>query len=343
MNTRERFHAVMQFQPFDRLPLLEWAGWWGQTITRWRGEGLPADATDRYAICRHFGLDVYMQDWIQVMGPDCPRPASHGAGILTSLEEYEQLRPTLYPENPVDLDGWRQRAIEQERGDVVLWFTVDGFFWFARKLLGIERHLYAFYDQPELLHRINADLADWILGVIEQICSVCTPDFMTFAEDMSYNHGPMLSKDLFDTFMRPYYDRIIPALRRHGVMPIIDSDGDIAVPAHWFATAGLDGILPLERQAGVDIAALRRDHPTMRFIGQFDKMTMNRGEAAMRAEFERLLPTAAGGGFLISCDHQTPPGVSYEEYQLYLALFREYGAEAGARSRQATRDDDAHT
>jgi len=34
---------------------------------------------------------------------------------------------------------------------------------------------------------------------------------------------------------------------------------------------------------------------------------------------------ARRGGFIISCDHQTPPGVSYDQYQLYLRLFREYG------------------
>jgi len=70
----------------------------------------------------------------------------------------------------------------------------------------------------------------------------------------------------------------------------------------------------------------------MRWIGCFDKMTMTRGEAAMRAEFERLLPTARTGGLVISVDHQTPPGVSYEQYQLFLRLFRDYAARAGAGS-----------
>ena len=74
----------------------------------------------------------------------------------------------------------------------------------------------------------------------------------------------------------------------------------------------------------------------MRFIGCFDKMVMNRGESAMRAEFERLLPTAATGGLIVSCDHQTPPGVSYDDYRLYLRLFHEYAAKAGEMSsRQA--------
>lgn len=334
MTSRERFHAVRTFQPFDRLPLLEWAGWWNQTIDRWHQEGLPPDLSDRYDICRHLGLELYKQDWFHVQGADCPRPVSHGAGIIRTADDYKRLLPHLYPSQPVDTSRWKQWADEQRRGEVVLWFTVDGFFWFARKLLGIERHLYAFYDQPELIHRINTDLSDWILHAIDQVCAICTPDFMTFAEDMSYNNGPMLSKDVFEEFMRPYYDRVIPTLRRHGVSPIIDSDGDVAIPAHWFAEAGLDGILPLERQAGVDIAALRRDHPTMTFIGHFDKMTMDKGEAAMRAEFERLLPVAAKGGFFISCDHQTPPGVSYQAYQTYLELFAEYARKAGDLSQR---------
>jgi len=337
MTTRERFHAIMTFQPFDRLPLLEWATWWDKTIERWHGEGLPADVTDRYAICEHFGLDLYKQDWFSVCGPDCPRPASHGAGIISSMEDYERLLPHLYPAHPVDVNRWQAWAAEQQRGGAVLWFSLDGFFWFPRKLLGIEPHLYAFYDQPDLMHRINADLAAWMLRVIEQVCAICTPDFMTFGEDMSYNNGPMLSRESFETFIRPYYDRVIPILRQWGVVPIIDSDGDITAPATWFADAGLDGILPLERQAGVDIAVLRAAHPDMTFIGHFDKMTMPRGEQAMRAEFERLLPTAAQGGFLIGCDHQTPPGVSYANYQTYLALFREYAAKAGDMSQSQAR------
>ena len=312
MNTRERFHAVMDFRPFDRLPLLERAEWWNRTIERWHIESLPPEVQDRYAICRHFGLDVYKQDWFAVCGIDCPQPDSHGSGIIETEEDYERLLPHLYPENPVDAHRWQQWDKEQQQGDVALWFTVYGFFWFARRLLGIERHLHAFCDQPELMHRINSGLADWILAAIEQVCSICTPDFMTFAEDMSYNKGPMLSEDLFREFMLPYYERIIPALHKHGVIPIIDSDGDIGVPAFWFDHAGPKGVLPLERQAGVDIAALRREHPRMRFIGHFDKMTMDKGEDSMRAEFERLLPTAAQGGFLISCDHQTPPGVSWD-------------------------------
>jgi len=337
MTTRERFQALMSFLPFDRLPILEWAGWWDQTIARWHAEQLPAEITDRYDICRHFGLDVYVQDWFRPRGPDCPTAPSHGAGILRSAEEYEAVLPYLYPPPDLDRARWQEWAQLQARGEVVVWITLEGYFWFARTLLGIEPHLYAFSDQPELLHRMNQDLTDHSLKVLDQVCAICTPDFVTFAEDMSYNHGPMLSQGLFDEFMKPYYEQIVPRLRELGILSIVDSDGDVTVPSYWFEDVGLEGILPLERQAGVDMGRLRREHPGMRFIGHFDKMTMHRGEAALRAEFERLLPVAAQGGFLVSCDHQTPPGVSYDDYQLYLSLFREYAVKAGQLSQQLHR------
>ena len=74
----------------------------------------------------------------------------------------------------------------------------------------------------------------------------------------------------------------------------------------------------------MDVAGLRQSHPNFLFIGHYDKMVMPKGEAAMRAEFERLLPVMKQGGFLPAVDHQTPPGVSLEQYKIYVRLFEEY-------------------
>ena len=59
-------------------------------------------------------------------------------------------------------------------------------------------------------------------------------------------------------------------------------------------------------------------------LGNFNKLVMDQGEAAMRAEFERLLPVMRSGRFIPSCDHQTPPSVSLEQYGIYMRLMGEY-------------------
>ena len=328
MNVRERFHAVMDFKPVDRLPMIEWASWWGQTTDRWAKEGLAA-SLDRYALYDHFGLDMYRQAWIPNMryDKDTPHPPHHGAGICHDDASYDALKTWLYPEPSklsFDFSMWERWTAEQQRGDCVNWITLNGFFWGPRAFLGIEPHLYAFHDQPTLMHRINRELADWMLDTLDTLCAIGTPDFVSVSEDMSYNHGPMISKALFDEFCAPYYRRVIPEFKRRGIRVFMDSDGDVTGLVDWFAEVGVEGILPLERQAGVDLNVLRAKQPGMRFIGHFDKMTMPHGEAAMRAEFERLLPLMKQGGFIPSVDHQTPPGVSLENYHIFLRLLREY-------------------
>jgi hypothetical protein len=324
LNTRDRFQALINFQPVDRLPVIEWANWWDQTLTRWRGEGMPDNLVDRYAICDYFELDSYRQGRFRGIGPGCPVPVSHGAGIVTSESDYEAVRPYLYNLATVEAETWTIWAEEQRRGESVLWYNIDGFFWFPRTLLGIERHLYAFYDQAELMHRINTDLVAYHLAVFDAICMYCVPDYVCFAEDLSYNKGPMLSKAHFDAFLAPYYTQVIPHIHARGAKVFIDTDGQVGPAISWFEEVGIDGIQPLERQAGVDVARIRKQHPWFLMLGAFDKMVMNQGEKALRGEFERLLPVARQGGFVISCDHQTPPGVSLQDYQLYIRLFREF-------------------
>jgi len=322
VNHVERFRALMNFQPVDRLPCIEWATWWDKTVERWRGEGLAT--SDRYEMYRHFDLDMYGQAWFSDRAGTCPWPNRHGAGILATADDYERLKVHLYPPQDEAIEALRPWAEAQKRGEIVVWMTLSGFFWFPRTLFGIEPHLYAFYDQPELMHRINQDLADFQVDLLRKLAKVCRPTFMTFAEDMSYNHGPMLSKALFDSFLAPYYRQIVPLLAELDIIPIVDSDGDVTAMVPWLESVGVRGFLPLERQAGVDGMALRRAHPRLRMIGHYDKMVMNRGEAAIRAEFERLVPLMKTGGFLPSVDHQTPPGVSLAEYHIYLRMLKEY-------------------
>jgi uroporphyrinogen-III decarboxylase len=225
------------------------------------------------------------------------------------------------------MGAWAER---QRRGDAVVWATVEGFFWFPRTLMGFEKLMFAFADQPELLQRINSDLLEFNLKLLDQMFPTCVPTFMTIAEDMSYNHGPMISKRTFDEFVAPFYRQLLPRLQERNIPLFMDTDGDVTLLVPWLEALGVQGVLPLERQAGVDGMKLRQRFPRLLMVGHFDKMTMTRGEAAMRAEFDRLVPLMKTGGFIPSVDHQTPPGVSLEQYRVYLQLLKEYTAAGGA-------------
>ena len=329
MNHVERFRAVMGFQPVDRLPRWEWAMWWDKTIERWHGEGLPSDLNDTFEIGRHFGLDPYKQFWFYTIGDRGGSSEPPIPGSVTGIDSYREIKPRLYPDASGEIEEMRPWMAKQGKGEAVVWITLEGFFWFPRSLMGIEPHLFSFYDQTELIHAINFDLAEYHIRLLRSVARVGAPVFLTFAEDMCYNHGPMISRTMFDDFLAPYYRKVVPVLRELGIIPIVDSDGDVTRMVPWFESVGIEGFLPLERNAGVDGTKLREMHPRLRIIGHYDKMVMNRGKAAMRAEFERLKPVMAGGGYIPSVDHQTHPGVSLGEYRNYLGLLNEYTAITG--------------
>ena len=326
MNHVERFRAVMDFQPVDRLPRWEWAMWWDKTIQRWHGEGLPRELKFNQVldISNHFGLDPYKQFWFSTTEATIDAAQHHVEGAVSNMDDYLHIKPSIYPDHSRAIESMRAWAEQQARGELVVWSTLEGFFWFPRTLLDIERLSYAYYDQPELIHAINSDLLEFNLGLVRQMDKACVPTFMTLAEDMSYNHGPMISKDIFEEFLAPYYRTLIAELNERNIKLIVDTDGDPTQMVPWLEAVGVSGVLPLERQAGVDGMKLREQFPKLCMIGHFNKLVINQGEEAIRAEFERLVPLMKKGGFIPSVDHQTPPGVSMQEYRVYLQLLEEY-------------------
>jgi hypothetical protein len=324
MNHVERFRALMNFQSVDRIPRWEWAMWWDKTIERWHGEGMPADLNGIFEIHDYFGLDPYKQYWFSTTDPTIEAEQHHVEGVVSNMDDYLAHRAKLFPDHGPAIRGMQPWLERQADGEAVIWITLEGYFWFPRTLMGFSKLMLAFYDQPELLHRMNQDLLEFNLRLLDQIAKIGRPTFMTVAEDMSYNNGPMISRELMDEFMSPYYRQMLARAQDMGMLTIVDTDGDVTLLVPWLLENGVEGVLPLERQAGVDGLALRRQFPKLAMIGHFNKMVMPEGEGAMRREFERLAPIMKTGGFIPSVDHQTPPGVSLENYRIYLRLLNEY-------------------
>jgi hypothetical protein len=337
MKANERFLNLIRGNEIDRPPIIEYAPYWDKTITRWQKEGLPLglDNPSGFSANRsvrdlqlYFGFDACIMTYISALTEETPKASSFGSGIMKTAADYQKIKQTLYPEPSsiftCEYIEWLKSTTKE--GNTIHWFMVGGFFWHPRELFGIEPHLFSFYDEPDLLKEMCRDHAEWLKKLFDYLGNTVQFDFMTFAEDMSYNHGPMLSKETFDEFIAPGYKELVPLVKTMNLPVFVDSDGDITQAVDWYAQAGAEGMSPLERQAGTDLAACAKKHPDMTFMGHFDKMCMKHGEAAMRKEFEYLIPYCRQNKVIISVDHQTPPDVSLENYRIYIKLYKEYAA-----------------
>lgn len=332
MKANERFINTLNGQETDRMPMIENSFWWHETIRRWHGEGLPICKNYAYGmkdvleIQEYFGLDLLAHWWAKPYTGKTPFAKTVGAGMGgVTMEKYEkELLPTLYPDLKMDDDFVRMVKKLQSEGKLVLELIINGAFWEPREYMGIEPHLYSFYDNAELYHRMVADMLRWQKKTVAYALETLPFDYVTIAEDMSYNNGPMVGEEMFEEFIAPYYKEIVPLCKEAGLKVLVDSDGNITEPIKWFNRYGVEGYHPLEAQAGVDVNELQRKFPETAFIGNYNKMVMDKGEAAMRREFERLLPCIRRGRYVLSVDHQTPPSVSLEDYRVYIKLLKEF-------------------
>jgi uroporphyrinogen decarboxylase len=130
---------------------------------------------------------------------------------------------------------------------------------------------------------------------------------------------------LFEEYMVPRYKIVCDFLRSRGVNLIcVDSDGDVRTLIPLWLRAGLNGIWPLEVQAGMDVVELRREYGNrLVMIGGIDKRVLSRNHTAIENEIERVWPVVEVGGYIPCTDHSIPPDVSWDNYRHY----REYVAE----------------
>jgi len=326
MTSKERVKKVLNFQKADRIPVVEFSPFWDLTIDRWKNEGMPEKYHQDYSIkandsiMDYFGLDPFTIVWVRSYKENF---VYYGYDI-NSIEDYLKMKDVLYPEDlyfAPDFDNL------SKQGDIVgksFAFYVDGFFWLPRFMMGVEKHLLAYYDIPDVMKQIGEDNTAYLFKVLDRMFGTIVPEMVVFAEDMAYKGASMISKDLFDEFIAPYYKKIIPYLKNKGIKVIVDSDGMLDELIEWFVEIGVDGFTPIENQAGCDVVRYRKNYPDTIFFGGFDKTKMVFGEEELREEFERILPAMKKGGYIPSVDHQTPPGVSLDNYRIYLKLLREY-------------------
>ncbi len=355
MNERERYLAVTRFRDHDR-PFLQGEGMWPETLDRWRREGWSGCPIDEiFSQDRVLRVPVGTGPWppferkvfeetselTVYLDPDgVVRKEFKGDRSQSSMPQFvrfpvrsradfdrlarTRLRPNLERRFPKD---WDEKVAEWNSRDKPLMFFMGrwgGFFGPLRNLLGLRRLCRAFYEEPEFVSRMMDQRKEVILAVAGKILDAVDLDVFGFWEDMAYRDGPLLSPDLFKEFMLPRYDEVCRYVRSRGVNLIcVDSDGDVRTLIPLWIRAGLNGIWPLEVQAGMDVVALQREYGRrLVMMGGIDKRVLARSKQAIESEVDRVWPIVESGGYLPHTDHSVPPDVpwsNYAHYRRYMA------------------------
>ncbi|MBD3173853.1 MAG: hypothetical protein GF320_01630 [Armatimonadia bacterium] len=228
------------------------------------------------------------------------------------------------PERYQDLEDRMAAAKAAAAQGMIITQNLIGGYMYLRSLIGPEHVLYAFHDQPELIHDCMKTWLELADAVITEHQKHVTIDELFLAEDICYNHGPLISPAMMREFLTPYYADLIRGLKARQIDPgrhlylQIDTDGFAPPVMPVYQELGMDVMSPFEVAAGCDVVALGREYPDVAMFGGIDKRVLAQGKAAIDAMVERILPPMRErGGYIPTCDHGVPEEVALEDYIHY--------------------------
>ena len=357
MSVRSSLRDILHFDRPAEVCQFEW-GYWNETLMRWRAEGMTAPQPwDAAGISYYHRVPVetrfypgfapevleetahtrIFRDEMGVIKEDSkdgtvfPRFLKHP---VENLRDFEVLKERLNPDSPGRFPAdWKKQAQALAARDSVLVMggTEISFFGWHRDLMGVTNLLLAYYDQPELIHAISRHHIEFLKAMYARILKDVEFDFIFVWEDMSFKNGPLISPDLVREFMLPYYREIVSFFRSFGDYRfLLDSDGDVNALIPLFLEAGIDGMLPFEVAAGMDIRRVAETYPELIIAGGIDKREIAKGRAAIDRELEaKLPPLFKRGGYLPSLDHHVPPEIGYADFLYYEERVRQLYAKHG--------------
>jgi uroporphyrinogen decarboxylase len=199
-----------------------------------------------------------------------------------------------------------------------------GFFGTLAHLMGYENLFYSYYDAPDLVHDILKTFTDLWIGVFEEVIRDVEIDHLQIWEDISFGSGSMLHPQLMETFMRPYYTRMIEFVKSKGVRVIcVDTDGDCMNIIPFFVSCGVTVMYPFESGCGMDVREVRKKFPTLAMMGGINKANIRFGRQKIDEMLAVVEETLQSGGYVPYLDHFTPPDVDFENFKYYRSRLNE--------------------
>lgn len=240
----------------------------------------------------------------------------------------EDVKWRLDPSTPSRMDGLEARmadAREAAAKGLLIRQGLIGGYMYLRSLMGPEETLYMVCDEPQLVHDCMQTwfrLADTVLAWHQRHVTI---EELFFAEDICYNHGPLIGPDMIREYLIPYYQQLIANVksrqidRNRKLYIQVDTDGfsDPVIPVYRDGI-GMDFLSPFEVASGSDVVRTREENPHLLISGGIDKRVLARGKREIDAMVERILPAMrAKGGYIPTVDHGVPEEVPCENYLHY--------------------------
>jgi uroporphyrinogen decarboxylase len=220
-------------------------------------------------------------------------------------------------------------TLQQDKAKYFVFGTTGGPYLRNTFVRGEEQFLMDIAGDPALARVLADKMADHLIGIGREIIRRWSlyDTGMWISDDMAYNGGPMFSPKSFEKVFLPAYRKMVREFKSAGVKYVLlHSDGNIMPILDMLVDAGIDGLNPLEKRAGMDAVAIRNRHPRLILTGGMcNTDTLIHGPAErIEKEARELIDLGRNGGVVIGA-HSISPEIPLEHFIVYDRTCRAYG------------------
>jgi uroporphyrinogen decarboxylase len=193
---------------------------------------------------------------------------------------------------------------------------------------GLVVTLEAIYDDPPFLAAACRMITDFDLVICEQLVDAGA-DIIWITEDIAGTQGPLLSPAHYRAHFLPHLRELVAFVNASGRPAVFHSDGYLMPFLDDLLDAGISGLNPIERAAGMDLCQLKRQiGDRVCLLGNVDnKRTLGAGTPQEVEEEARACIASAGcgGGYALISDNSLHAGVPYENARAMVQAARAWG------------------
>jgi len=341
MNSRERVIAALQRRVPDRVPFFECV------IDERVMQALLPEA-DYYEFNEWIGLDVASQNrsswsrenvemidqqrglfrdkWgvIRAFGPEStPAPVEGPIKRPEDLKHYTPPDPTAD-----DVLGHLPEVVERFRGRRAITAICRDAFFNPAFLRGTSQYLMDMVKNPRLVHElIDVCLSYDIPAMQRMVAAGC--DVVIFGDDYADKNATLMSPKHFREFILPGLKRCVDAAHEAGAYVVKHTDGNIMGVLDMIVETGIDGLNPLEPQAGMDIRLIKHRYgDRIALVGNIDcgyLLSQAPAEEVRRVTRQTIEIAKPGGGYCLSSSNSIHSSVRPENLMAMVETLREWG------------------
>jgi uroporphyrinogen decarboxylase len=351
MTTQQRMQKVYAHELPDRVPFRDYP--WGDTVQRWRREGLPEDAdwADYFGLDHFAGIKpdtspqlprkvleetddyvIHTTEWGATM-----KKYKHATSIeepleftCTTPEAWEKIKPRITPTD--DRIPWEKLKANYPRWrEQGAWISGNGWFSFDvlhSRMIGTTTVLMSLVENPEWFTDVLHHVLEVNLTLLEKVWDAgYTFDELHWPDDLGYKLSQFMSLEMYREFIKPAHARCVEWAHARGIPAHLHSCGDVRPFVPEFVEIGIDALNPMEVKAGMNPPAIKQEFGDRLVLhGGINAVLWDHPEQIEQQMREFLPVLKEGGGYIFASDHSIPNSVSFADFTWIVELYRELGS-----------------